>query len=58
MVAHTVDLSTQKQRQADLCQLEASLVYRTSSRTAKATQKNSCLEKRRKKEGGYMCQAR
>jgi hypothetical protein len=29
-----------KQRQADLCEFEASLVYRVSSRTAKVTQRN------------------
>ena len=28
-----------RQRQVDLCEFEASLVYRASSRTAKATQK-------------------
>jgi len=31
-------------RQADLCEFEASLVYRVSSRTAKATEK-PCLKK-------------
>jgi hypothetical protein len=29
-----------RQRQADLCEFEASLVYRSSSTTAKATQRN------------------
>jgi hypothetical protein len=33
------------QRQADLCEFEASLVYRTSSRTVRATQRNPDLEK-------------
>jgi hypothetical protein len=28
------------QRQADLCEFKASLVYRVSSRTARATQRN------------------
>ena len=28
------------QRQADLCEFEASLVYKASSRTARATQRN------------------
>ena len=36
-----------KQRQADLCEFEASLVYRTSSRTGyKATQRNPVLKNR------------
>ena len=29
-----------RQRQVDLCEFEASLVYRVSSRTARATQRN------------------
>ena len=29
-----------RQRQGDLCELEASLVYRVSSRSARATQRN------------------
>jgi hypothetical protein len=29
-----------RQRQVDLCEFKASLVYRASSRTAKATQRN------------------
>ena len=29
-----------RQREADLCEFEVSLVYRGSSRTAKATQRN------------------
>jgi hypothetical protein len=36
-----------RQRQADF---EASLVYRVSSRTARATQKNPVLKKKKKKE--------
>ena len=38
-----------KQRQADLCESEASLVYRASSRTARTTQRNPILKKQ---EGG------
>ena len=30
----------QRQRQADLCEFEVSLVYRVSSRTARDTQRN------------------
>ena len=33
-----------KQRQADLCEFRACLVYRVSSRTASATQRNPVLE--------------
>ena len=38
MVAHAFNLGRQKQ--ADLCEFEASLDYRASSRTARATQRN------------------
>jgi hypothetical protein len=34
-----------RQRQVDLCEFEASLVYTASSRTARVTQRNSVLEK-------------
>ena len=34
-----------KQKQVDLCELEASLVYRVSSRTARATQRNPVSER-------------
>jgi hypothetical protein len=37
MGVHTFSPSTGKQRQVDLCEFEASLVYRASSRTARAT---------------------
>jgi hypothetical protein len=41
MVAHTLDaLRRQRQRQMNLWESEASLVYRVSSRTAKTTQRN------------------
>ena len=46
-------LRRQKQRQMDLCEFEASLVYRVSSRKARATQRNpgggGGGEKKRKK---------
>jgi hypothetical protein len=35
-----------RQRQVDLCGFEASLVYRASSRTARATQRNPLLKKK------------
>jgi hypothetical protein len=44
VVAHTINPSTGEQRQADLCEFEASLVYRAGSRTARDTEK-PCLEK-------------
>ena len=34
----------ERQRQVGICQTESSLVYRASSRTAKAIQKNPALE--------------
>ena len=37
-------------RQTDLCEFEASLVYRTSSRSARATQRNPVSRKKKKKE--------
>ena len=40
MVAHAFSLSTQRQRQVDLCEFKTSLVYGVSSRTARATQRN------------------
>jgi hypothetical protein len=33
-----------RQRQADLSEFEASLVYRVSSRTSRATQRNSVIK--------------
>ena len=39
--------NTWRQNQSDLCEFEASLVYRVSSRTARATEK-ACLEKKKK----------
>ena len=37
MVGHAFNPSIGRQRQEDLCEFEASLVYRASSRTARAT---------------------
>jgi hypothetical protein len=39
-----------KQRQADFCEFKASLVYRASSRTAKATQRNPVSKKQKEKK--------
>ena len=40
MVAHTFNLSFRRQRQVDLCEFEASLVYQVSFRTGSKTIKN------------------
>ena len=42
-------LALGRQRQVDLCEFKASLVYRASSRTAEATGR-PCLEKTEKKK--------
>ena len=41
MVAHTFDPSTQETEAGGFLEFEASLVYRVSSRTARATQRNT-----------------
>jgi len=41
-----------KQRQKDLCEFEANLVYRTSSKTAGTTQRNSGESRGRDSLGG------
>ena len=44
-----------RQKQADLCEFEASLVYRASSRTVKTdTQRNPVSKNQKKKSGGGM----
>jgi len=45
---HTFIPAFRRQRQADLCEFKANLLYRLSSRTAKATQKKTYLEKNQK----------
>ena len=40
----------QRQRQVNLCEFEASLLYRASSRAARATQRNPVLEKQTNKK--------
>ena len=37
-----------RQRHEDLCEFEASLIYKVSSKTARATQRH-CLKKKKKK---------
>jgi len=44
---------TERQRQKDLCEFKTSLVYRVSSRTARATQKNAVLEKNNHKKAQW-----
>jgi hypothetical protein len=41
VVAYTFILSTQEAEAGDFCDLEASLVYKASSKIAKATQRNT-----------------
>jgi hypothetical protein len=41
-------LGLRKQRQVDFCEFEANLVYRASSRTAKATERNHVSKKQNK----------
>ena len=40
-----------RQRQANLCEFEASLVYKINSRTARATQRNPVSNQKEKKDG-------
>ena len=40
VVVHAFNPTLRRQRQAELCEFEASLVYRASSRTARTTQRN------------------
>jgi hypothetical protein len=42
------------QRQVNLCEFKASLVYRESSKIARATQRNPISKKTNKKKGGWM----
>jgi hypothetical protein len=50
-------LKRQRQRQMDLCEFEASLVFRENSRTARTTQK-LCFEKQNKGAGEMAQQLR
>ena len=61
MVAHAFNLSTQEDLcdlcmslwQADLCEFEASLVYRVSSRTAKTTHRETLSWNQTNKQKEY-----
>jgi hypothetical protein len=53
VVVHTFKLSSQSQRELVLCEFEASMVYRESFRTARATRRNTVSEGRKgRREGG------
>jgi len=45
VVAHTFNPSMQDAEAVDLCEFQASLVYRVTSRTARATQRNPVSKK-------------
>ena len=44
VVAHTLIPALRRQRQTDVCEFKASQVYRASSRTARATQRNPVIQ--------------
>jgi hypothetical protein len=48
MVAHAFNPSTQEAEAGGFLEFEASLVYRVSSRTARAIQRNPVLKKKKK----------
>jgi hypothetical protein len=48
MVAHTFNPSTRRWRQEDLCEFKASALYRESSRTVAAAQRNPDSKIRKK----------
>jgi hypothetical protein len=48
VVAHAFNLSTREAEAGGFLEFEASLVYRVSSRTARATQRNSVLKQTNK----------
>jgi hypothetical protein len=53
---HAFNPSSRDAEAGDLCEFEASLVYRMSSRTARATQKNPVLKnKQTNKIYMYLC---
>jgi hypothetical protein len=55
VVAHTFIPSCERQRQVDLWDLQDSLVYKASPRTAGATQRNPLLENQKRKKKEYFC---
>ena len=50
VVAHPLILTLGRQRQVDLCECEASLVYRESSRTGSKATEKPCLKKTNKQK--------
>ena len=48
-VVHTFVPALKKQRLVDLCEFESGLVFRVSSRTVRAMQRNSILREKKKK---------
>jgi hypothetical protein len=48
VMVHTLMPALGKQRQINLCEFKASLVYRVNSKTAKATQRNSVSKNKTK----------
>jgi hypothetical protein len=50
VVAHTFNLSTREAEAGGFLSSRTSLVYKVSSRTAKATQRNPVLKKKKKKK--------
>jgi hypothetical protein len=60
MVAHTFNPSTREARGRWISEFEASLIYKVSSRTARATQRNpvSKNQKKKKKKKKEYCQDR
>ena len=55
MVVYAFNPSTWRQRQVDICELEASLVYRVSSRIVKATQRNPVSKNKNKNKNKNPC---
>lgn len=49
MVAHAFSSNTCRQRQLDICEFEARLVYKVDSWTVRATQKNPELKNQKSK---------
>jgi hypothetical protein len=50
VVAHLLTPALERQRQADLCEFEVSLVYRLCFRTVRATQRNPVSKQTGKKK--------
>jgi hypothetical protein len=52
MVVHTFNPSTQGGRGRRISEFKASLIYKVSSRTARATERNSVLKKQKQPGSG------